>query len=564
MIEDHHEALHTLLFGELRYWKNVAPVDTHPEPFEDAKILLSYSFYKNNCIREGKPYFDYLANTPTEEWRKTLQNALQDQTWGFSDDNVYGITISEYNSVIILGARPIETLTRQDVTLAESCHLIYSIARTILHELMHAVIISRVKLTFAPEDPSKPWDIGTEPFVDFDLVSEMGYAMEHRMFGGICLNNHESNTYPMGMHYRNWPFVDQPDEISGFGYKIPMLNPYAGGSENVEAIITPVPALYTSSMLSRHFWEDSDIPRKSDNFFYRNILLLGRTPYNRNVDTIYQEITVDDTKISNGGVYTGDLELIQSWRYWESVWNYTRKGWYDKAKINWETSPWVEVDIFNQVFQFEKSFRSANEVYCAAVSESLARTIPWDTDAETYKTALLPNVQQKQNGWIWHSLGLLMMAAIPIRFREISKAPTSEMPTLQLFPSHRAPRIPPLNIAVPVDMSEEFHGKSVLYDPLTKGGEPLDRFDNLDYLNKVRGILKFLGAAGAHLSKPWLFEILRILEKLELQRGELKNEYPVLHIKKWAPEWDFRLPEYDPTEVVKWNEKKGEWETAHL
>ncbi|KAI0908365.1 hypothetical protein F4824DRAFT_505013 [Ustulina deusta] len=30
----------------------------------------------------------------------------------------------------------------------------------ILHELMHAAMLARVKLGFAPEDPTTPWDFG--------------------------------------------------------------------------------------------------------------------------------------------------------------------------------------------------------------------------------------------------------------------------------------------------------------------------------------------------------------------------------------------------------------------
>lgn len=112
--------------------------------------------------------------------------------------------------------------------------------------------------------------------------------------------------YPLGSHHRSWPILSQAAGYSHLGYKIEH-HPIFGTPQGV--IISSLPALYTSKLLSRSFWEDPSIPRKSDNFFHRNQLLVGVTQFIPNDQLRWQEITIDRDKLLRGEVDHGELEM---------------------------------------------------------------------------------------------------------------------------------------------------------------------------------------------------------------------------------------------------------------
>lgn len=98
------------------------------------------------------------------------------------------------------------------------------------------------------------------------------------------------------------------DGNSSFGYKIASHPIF---SQGIETTISSVTALYTSKILSKSFWEDPKIPRKSDNFFHRNVLLSSKC-FLRGKATkrpTYPEITVDHDKLSRGEVDPGEPEM---------------------------------------------------------------------------------------------------------------------------------------------------------------------------------------------------------------------------------------------------------------
>jgi hypothetical protein len=80
-------------------------------------------------------------------------------------------------------------------------------------------------------------------------------------------------------------------------------------SNDSEITINPIPALYTSKLLSRSFWEDATIPRKSDNFFHRIDLISAKSTYKHNTAVNWAPLTVDYNKIYRGEVDPGQTEM---------------------------------------------------------------------------------------------------------------------------------------------------------------------------------------------------------------------------------------------------------------
>ncbi|KAI1755915.1 hypothetical protein F4782DRAFT_527270 [Xylaria castorea] len=267
-----------MLFGTLMMWRDTRAMQPFPEPFPDAMVLLSYDLYKSYCdLNELDCPVDYLAHVPTEDWMMVLSGLLQHQTWGFTDDpDDNGSHWPGYSSVITLGVSVIDSLSGDDITLAERCQLQYQLART---------------------------------FIDFDGIAELGYAMEQRVFGGVATSLHLTAHYPLGSHHRSWPFLSQASGDSSLGYKIE-YHPIFSTPQDV--ILCSLPALYTSKLLSKSFWEDENIPRKSDNFFHRNQLLVGRTPFLPNNPLRWEDITVDRGKLARGEVDPGEPEMMVS------------------------------------------------------------------------------------------------------------------------------------------------------------------------------------------------------------------------------------------------------------
>ncbi|KAI8946567.1 hypothetical protein F4801DRAFT_593286 [Xylaria longipes] len=499
-------SLHTMLFGTLMMWRDTRAMQPIPEPFPDAKVLLSYGLYKSYCdLNNLDCPIDHLAFISSEDWIIVLEGLLQNQTWGFTDDpDDNGSHWPGYDSVITLGVNVIDSLSGDDITLAERCQLQYQLARTMIHELMHSLGTSRIKYTF-PRDPSSPTSYSTEPepFIDFDGIAELGYAMEQRVFGGVVTSLHFTGQYPLATHHRSWPLLSQAAGDSHLGYKI---GDHPIFSTVQDVIVCPLPALYTSKLLSRSFWEDPNIPQKSDNFFHRNQLLVGSTQFIPDNPLRWQDVTIDRGKLSRGEVDPGEPEMVS---------------------------------------EFGREFRKGNEIRCGQISDRLVNSIPWSTDADTYKAALVPSSVE----WIVHSI----VAATPIRGTPIAQDVIKICTVLQLHPSARAPMLPPIDIMPECTNKLKSCPASELFDPINTGDQPIFDFDHIDIINVLRNAIRVVLETNIRVSKPWLLEILRVSDRLEEQRNELRRTDPDFHHGLWASDWDFKIPDYEPHQLAIWD-----------
>ncbi|RWA04427.1 hypothetical protein EKO27_g10678 [Xylaria grammica] len=194
LINDQHPGLHTLLFGKLAYWKDLAPLQPCPEPYPLAKVLLTYEKFKSFCDANNQPcpLDEPSAHTPAD-WGRTLMEFCSDLKWGVVPLTNLAQTFTKY-SVIVLRSEQLELLSGSDVTLAEQCYITLNIAEEIIHELAHAISHSRVAVTFPPTSTrGYQYD---EPFIDFSPIAEMGFDITQRIFGGIGLRLGHSKTAP--------------------------------------------------------------------------------------------------------------------------------------------------------------------------------------------------------------------------------------------------------------------------------------------------------------------------------------------------------------------------------
>ncbi|KAI0118403.1 hypothetical protein GGR51DRAFT_554893 [Nemania sp. FL0031] len=564
LIHDQHPVMHTVLFGTLMYWREGGEMQPMPEPFPDARVLLSYALYKEWCDKKGSECpAEGSANLPSDVWEYVLEEWLRSLMWGFEDHpGAVGITWHTHNNVVTMHTQPLETLASGDITAAERCHLQYTIAVTLFHELMHALMHFRVANQYSPKDPAKPWQLGGEPFIDYDPVAEMGYAVESRVLGGIPTSIATDSYIPLGSYVRFWPDPTQEGGKTALGYMLDD-HPTFVGTQNLT--MSPISALYTSKLLSRSFWDDETILRKSDNFFHRNRLIFSTTAYNRGSATSISKYAVDDTNFAIDGnepgkkaLDPGEREMIDSWREWENIWRTVHEPWYDQAFYSWWNSPWAVVPDLRTLYQFARDFRAGDEPGCAMACDTLVSSIDWTVDADTYRRALL---LPGSSNWITHSIGLLMMASMPIRKERIEynvQIYTPKGP--QFIPSSRNPKdIDALYVTSGPKRVTTSCEPSQIYSPLgeDEANQPISDFEHSDILLQVHKIIVAITDAGSLVSAPWVQEIIRLFEDIRIQREEMKKNDPKYHLRLWMPTWDFKLPDYDPTQNYQWDAEAG-------
>ncbi|KAI0543681.1 hypothetical protein F4679DRAFT_592465 [Xylaria curta] len=569
LIKDKHVFLQTLMFGRLLYWDEARYKlfhDQPPAPSPDTTVLLSYDFYKSGFTKEfpGIPCdMDAVLDITEGQYRDKLCLLGEGQDWALASiehvnrSREGGRTYTSDRNIILINVQPIRTLITGNITLAERVTLIYGIANTILHEFTHALMASRSR-----DDDS--WlnsterivDVYKEPYVDFAPQAEMGYVMESLVFGNPLRNAIPSgpDVIYMATHRKTWPFPDLT-QSSNLGQVI-----QGHPATAVEIKLTLVPSLWFSMILSEEFWKNDSVPRKSDNFFHAMDYFCSRHPYHPDTDDEKYKrppVIEGNPPLTNRGV----ADVIANWKLREEIWNQSRAGWFDKEQEIWENSPWGNIYAREKLIEFTKQittpFEEKDLYTCVDNAISLVAYVPWWGSRDEYIAGL-----QHPSNWVYHAIGLLMFACLPLRPEFMEREPTQPLiKTQYLRPSTSGPirMVYQIQNEDPVprecpqsmywDPLGERSGQSCLY---TKG-----EFDHFSYLDQVLKLVQFFADNFTIVTTPWLNEILRVEENIRACR---KNTALVLAggdfdlDATWAAEaWDFQVPEYDPDAASQWD-----------
>ena len=129
--------------------------------------------------------------------------------------------------------------------------------------------------------------------------------------------NHDS-CIPLAMHQQTWPFPTQTQETRMMGHIYTNHPDFAIG---VPIYRTMIPALYASMLMSNAFWNDPNIPRKTDNFFHRTVLFYGKTPnqpgkhFSDYANEIELDVQLFDNLVVTGGSNQIWQDMVDSWRW---------------------------------------------------------------------------------------------------------------------------------------------------------------------------------------------------------------------------------------------------------
>ncbi|RWA07288.1 hypothetical protein EKO27_g7816 [Xylaria grammica] len=492
LINEQHNGLETLLFGRLVYWRNIASATNIAIPFNDALVLLSPQMELQVAAAENKVPY---------------QNPLASVPEQFKSQAI------------------------------------------MFHELMHSIISIRYKTEGAPRNAH-------EPFIDFDAVSEIGEAMEHRVFGGRYVILPTQGSVPLVTLLHLWP-----SPLANVGIKNPH---HPAVQDGAQATFEIFPTLHISKLFSSEFWDNPFYPRKTDPRFWHTEMLSSTTrPYEKR-DIEWRGFELDETYGYTWDFY--DRAVVDAWKSRQMTWAAHRQGWFDRYARIWANTPWGaklsrrrRLDLFNLCFQVKDEFLGYE---CPTALVMGRGEIPdWRDREEFFK--MMPARLAINNAWVYFAIGLLMFAAMPIRRAEYSEGlPHTDgirrLTFTQSAEGRRRREVDGWDAPQRVEIDEFTIGEipirkraaNVINNPFDRESDDAIGVDPVPthqgYLDLVDDVLRHIVEERAVVSGPWYSEILRMSLSLRIQRGELINEYPETHETLWAKRWDFRAPKFDP------------------
>ncbi|RYC63119.1 hypothetical protein CHU98_g3075 [Xylaria longipes] len=564
LVDDEHPWLWTILYGRLDYWSNVRA----DPPYDGARVLLSRDADRLACQALNKPsFFDIPQKLP--EWRFRLETILAHAKWTLKDDPdspVMGMTDPAKSGLISIDVVFLRLLCGNKITLSERCLITLLVVITVLHELMHH--INFMRMTHDSADMNNHLDIKNdarpewEPFVDYDGEAEIGWAFEKAVFGGV-IEDSPGPGLPLSLKHMTWP---------GFrgNSKLNLKHPSFSPTHRFKT--WRIPSTWASTLLSSSFWDNTTIPRKSDNNYHIAPLFVSYTPNEEPAPGVWGVVHVD-----RNVTYANNLEkeLIKEWDERMDLWVGFRRDWYDQALNQWWTTPWSDVAMRSALNPFARVFRDHDEIQCAVEANFLVNALPWD-DAAAFLQKLPPH---DNKAWVYSAIGLLMLAACPMRTAYLTKK-SSEYIFLKggrIRPSVMAQGVNPETQVIERRSIKSQTDETVIAPPLV--GNPFQNIGSgyaamqFDYLNMASNLVEYFGHARSTVCGPWLFEILRCGKLLQDERVRLRTQYPNDHATRWADSWDFRVPEYVSPNVrggphadlwVQWDPDANAWVGADL
>ncbi|KAI0533016.1 hypothetical protein GGR58DRAFT_488285 [Xylaria digitata] len=564
LLSDENQGLRTMIYGRWEYWDKFIDIFGEP-PDKDTSVLLDYATELKISEKRG----DNIC-----EWSQTVDKSVRESygrlihllslvAWSFLDSgSTNGITFNdpisdpkkpEYTSLITLSTNKLETLLDPDITLGERCTLQFDLAVVMVHELMHAILAARYKFDdyegncLEKERSGRP--IAAEPFLNAQGIAEAGHFMENVFFGGIFLVEPESSGYPERPHpppliqaFRNWPYAGYTSKPAA-----PDSDFKKDGYINVSQHAT---STWISKILSDSFWHDEAFPRKSENFFHRNPLFIlenkklpGYSERRINGEVLAADLTTLKYR------YDEDEIAIEDWNTRLRTWDNARELWYDEALKKWGSTPWGHGEEREVVPRFEKAFLSKDIIRSAKIANWFISQINWNKDVDTYVTSL-PAEGFESSDWVWHCIGLLMMASIPLRGIVVSRqaAPstymTEHVPSKQAASNGHAKTVYIVRQDSPG--KPEYTRPNIFYNRFRVPDRAYKDITQFDYLQLVDDVIKVIAYRNGDVHLNLLNAIKSAKDAIHADRTQLSQDYPGAHVTRWSSRWFFEFPAYSP------------------
>ncbi|KAI8631537.1 hypothetical protein F5Y19DRAFT_493414 [Xylariaceae sp. FL1651] len=552
-----------------------ALIEDKSEP--DSRVLLSYTVEQLMAQKRGKPFeWAFIAQQTKDQWRDRLTRLLSKLAWGFVDtkgvaeaQTITSTDLPNHTALCQIDSERMRVLCDMKITLAERCMMQVNMAVSIVHELVHAILAGRVfDDVYVGNRLQKDAINLPEPFYDCYGIAEAGLSMEQFIFGGM------STIQPSPDIPISWITFNFPNTL----YQIWNAVPGKWQEIGEPMICGLVPATWTSKILSEAFWQDPAYPQKSANFFHRNPVF---TSTSANTTGTRQWVTTQAIDLSTlPQAYDEDNMAVRAWTESHQLWNNLRAGWYDIERFDWSN-----VLFRRSLHSFTVAFEEKDEITCAKTANALANSINWRQDQATFFSGF-PGKTNLSSAWIYYAigmrnpnlslydlllqslrslkksdfLGLLMMAALPIRKSKVEKTVKEADWAYKAVPSREAVAAGwtstiQLTMADPAKTSDV--EASELYNQFSGHGK-VDEFSQLDYLELVFRLQDSMSIYTPLVQLPFMVAIRQAFNALQIDRRSLRASYPDAHATKWASVWPFDLPEYQKR-LGTWDQSTQTW-----
>ncbi|KAJ8132333.1 hypothetical protein O1611_g1289 [Lasiodiplodia mahajangana] len=456
---------------------------------------------------------------------------------GKSDGLTLGATNFWISAIVTLDTNRLPPLMSSGITIAERVRILHKLAGTIVHELAHALVCSRL-FKYVPGSlqahKNAQVDGFAEILVDFQGFAEAGISIEQAYFGGMLQAEviglpitSMSHEVPNGLVMADYLHVPGPWSEDGAVFQSNYIQ-----------------SSYASRLLSEAWWQDPDLPPRSSGYFHKPFTFTSQA---RTGELEWDKPEAHEPDVSD--LYHGaNMRDFTTWSLRAKFRDEFRQGWHASEFAYWLNSPWRALIYMLLNSDFAKPFAEKDEVVCAQLAERLVRgTLIW-TDEEQFYSRLPQHEYDLQSAWIHHCIGLLMMASLPIRRVEKQKAFLNATVHYRLVPGSEAiargvVKEPVFLIMDTAKKPTIKVDKSRFYDHINHRGEVEDGFTQFDYLQNAMDIVKLVSSSTICFL-PWVRAIVSAHDALLHDRQQIRRENGNTHTDYWATQWFFKVPPY--------------------
>ncbi|KAI1322520.1 hypothetical protein F5Y16DRAFT_404384 [Xylariaceae sp. FL0255] len=533
LIKDQHPALQTALYGRLDYWRRWRRDYEH----RDDVVLMSLDEERYQWGQEGLSGHcdgEWITQLNPEDWDARIETLLTGLKWFHSDkseSSASGFTQGWESCMIGVRVNLPSPPSFDDLTLAEIPLVFLDLAVTIVHELFHAIgshHLARDRINGFPGFfLSQDDDRHKEPSVDFESDVELGRAFEFRIFGGMA-EIYKRDELPIATWLASWP-----DEDGRY---------------------SRTTSWFASQMLSESFWQDAAIQRKSDNYFHREHIFESNEDGPNTVPSVGMKLS--NTADQN----TQEYQLLApAFVNRQQIWHSRRAAWFPKAAEKWLETQWAFPKPRKYMSQLTRYFNEKDEYMGGLNSIKLVERMGW-MDCDSFMSSL-PREDHLCPDWIFFCVGLLFMAAAPIRTQNITRRRIALTGSFQIHPCAAALANGETQPCVlHYDNKEWKIGPSELYDHLGNRGR-IENPRQSDYVVVVLQLLYHLTTYRCLVSLPWLQAVQQLAADVDDQRRALDPNYPLAPSNRWIERWTFKPPPYQgSSELASWNPDIQNWQ----
>ncbi|KAI0508904.1 hypothetical protein F5B22DRAFT_658828 [Xylaria bambusicola] len=551
LIKDNNTWLGTLMYGHVQRWYELygdaSRAAEHVARGENWIILLTPSFEWAECVRLGKPFLGRAIEPDAEKRETLICQMLKNHAWSFVKGDVgqrgdtswlepQDMTFSRINVAYL------KHLVGGTISVAERCVLHLKMAQVVLHELMHAIYFHRVHTYHGDMSADIRGRDFHEPFVNGESIAELGRSWEKAALGGTPLEVPGlSNRLPVAdLH------VKFPSRLgaSSQGQMLPN-SPELDFFAPIYAYYIPAAVFWR--MQSKSFWATNphgELGFRYPQFIYTELRQARAHP----------EVVIKDTFTNRDPrVRYIFKEILRKWDEQGSLWASSRP-WFAPALDVWERTPWSYVSLRTELEKFIEAYQKKDESECASIAEFFVCLIPpinVTKLSDTEQRLLMPNSPNdgEPSLWIWHCLGLLMTAALPLQ--KADKLPTTTQRGDIYSPGKAAYQAGWRVVAVnsTVQVTPRIHRRDSYWDRFNDFGKHVLVASRVEFVHQAAHMIAHvMETRQAYASSP----VLRALNGLFAHMFNVLTN-PSFDQSSWLPDFPFQFPDYEPDAFDRWD-----------